>query len=285
MERLFKPSRVTDVLKKYGFRFSKALGQNFLIDGNIVRKIVDAAEITKDDYVLEIGPGIGTLTEELSLRAKKVLSIEIDERLRPLLEETILSTYENVSIHFEDVLKADLKNLIKEQFGDNEFKVVANLPYYVTTPIITKLIEDDLNLKSITIMIQKEVAARFAAKPSTKDYGSLSVFIQFYTDVSYDFTVPKTVFMPKPNVDSAVVTLKIKEELPNIDREKFFKVVRAAFSKRRKTIINSLSTYGFDATKDEIKDALSISNIDEKRRAETLSSEEFIVLSTNFPSI
>ena len=285
MERLFKPSRVTDVLKKYGFRFSKALGQNFLIDGNIVRKIVDAAEITKDDYVLEIGPGIGTLTEELSLRAKKVLSIEIDERLRPLLEETILSTYENVSIHFEDVLKADLKNLIKEQFGDNEFKVVANLPYYVTTPIITKLIEDDLNLKSITVMIQKEVAARFAAKPSTKDYGSLSVFIQFYTDVSYDFTVPKTVFMPKPNVDSAVVTLKIKEELPNIDREKFFKVVRAAFSKRRKTIINSLSTYGFDATKDEIKDALSISNIDEKRRAETLSSEEFIVLSTNFPSI
>lgn len=285
MERLFKPSRVTDVLKKYGFRFSKALGQNFLIDGNIVRKIVDAAEITKDDYVLEIGPGIGTLTEELSLRAKKVLSIEIDERLRPLLEETILSTYENVSIHFEDVLKADLKNLIKEHFGDSEFKVVANLPYYVTTPIITKLIEDDLNLKSITVMIQKEVAARFAAKPSTKDYGSLSVFIQFYTDVSYDFTVPKTVFMPKPNVDSAVVTLKIKEELPNIDREKFFKVVRAAFSKRRKTIINSLSTYGFDATKDEIKDALSISNIDEKRRAETLSSEEFIVLSTNFPSI
>lgn len=285
MERLFKPSRVSEILKKYGFRFSKALGQNFLIDGNIVAKIVDAAEITKDDYVLEIGPGIGTLTEELSLRAKKVLSVEIDNRLKPMLQETILDQYDNVVIHYEDILKSDLKDLIKENFGDNKFKVVANLPYYVTTPIITRLIEDELNLESITIMIQKEVANRFAAKPSTKDYGSLSVFIQFYSEVFYNFTVPSTVFMPKPNVDSAVVTLKIKDELPNINREKFFKVVKAGFSKRRKTIVNALSTYGFDTTKDEIKEALAVSNIDEKRRAETLSSEEFIVLSINFPEI
>lgn len=285
MERLFKPKRVTEILNRYGFKFSKALGQNFLIDGNIVRKIVDAAEITQDDYVLEIGPGIGTLTEELALRAKKVLSVEIDNRLKPLLDETILSEYDNVNIHFDDVLKTDLKELIKENFGDNEFKVVANLPYYVTTPIITKLIEDDLNLKSITVMIQKEVAARFASKPSTKDYGSLSVFIQFYSNVYYDFTVPKTVFMPKPNVDSAVVTMKIKEELPEINREKFFKIVRASFSKRRKTLINALSTYGFDLKKEEIQKALEVSNIDEKRRAETLTSEEFIVLSINFPEI
>lgn len=285
MERLFKPKRVTEILNRHGFRFSKALGQNFLIDGNIVRKIVDSAEVTEDDYVLEIGPGIGTMTEELSLRAKKVLCVEIDNRLKPLLQETILDNYDNVAIHFADVLKTDLNELVKEHFGDNEFKVVANLPYYVTTPIITKLIEDDLNLKSITVMVQKEVASRFAGEPSTKAYGSLSVFIQFYSNVVYNFTVPKNVFMPKPNVDSAVVTLNIKEELPDIDRDKFFRVVRASFSKRRKTIINSLSTYGFDASKEEIKKALELSNIDEIRRAETLTSEEFIALSINFPNI
>lgn len=285
MERLFKPKEVNDLLRRHGFKFSKALGQNFLIDGNIVRNIVDAAEITEDDYVLEIGPGIGTLTEELALRAKKVLAVEIDNRLKPLLQETIINRYDNVNIHFGDILKTNLKEVLAENFGDNSFKVVANLPYYVTTPIITKLIEDDLNLESITVMIQKEVAARFAGKPSTKDYGSLSVFIQFYSDVNYDFTVPKTVFMPRPNVDSAVVTMKIKDNLPEIDREKFFKVVRASFSKRRKTIINSLSTYGFDLSKDEIREILKISNIDERRRAETLTSEEFLILSVNFPKI
>lgn len=283
MERLYKPARLIELLNKYGFRFSKSLGQNFLIDGNIVRKIVDSAEISSNDNVLEIGPGVGTLTEELCLRAKKVVSIEIDNHLKELLKESL--PYENVKIIFNDVLKTDLKKLTEQEFGGETFKVVANLPYYVTTPIISKLIEEDLNIESITVMIQKEVANRFSASPSTKDYGSLSVFIQFYSDVKYEFTVPKNVFMPKPNVDSAVVNLKIKKDLPDIDRDKLFKVVRAAFSKRRKTLINALSSYGFNIDKNEILKALSISNIDEKRRAETLSSEEFIVLSINLPSI
>ncbi|WP_073185018.1 16S rRNA (adenine(1518)-N(6)/adenine(1519)-N(6))-dimethyltransferase RsmA [Anaerosphaera aminiphila] len=283
MERLFKPSRVMELLSKYNFRFSKSLGQNFLIDGNIVKKIVDSAEVEEFDNVLEIGPGIGTLTEELSLRAKKVVAIEIDNKLRELLDESL--PYENIKIYFEDVLKADLKAIISENFGEESFKVVANLPYYVTTPIISKLIEEDLNITSITVMIQKEVAKRFVAKPGTKDYGSLSVFIQFYSDVKYEFTVPNTVFMPKPNVDSGVVSLKIKSELPDIDREKFFKVVKASFSKRRKTLINALSSYGFSATKSEILQALSVSNIDPTRRAETLTPREFIVLSINFPDI
>ncbi|WP_036730336.1 16S rRNA (adenine(1518)-N(6)/adenine(1519)-N(6))-dimethyltransferase RsmA [Peptoniphilus mikwangii] len=283
MERLYKPARLIELLNKYGFRFSKSLGQNFLIDGNIVRKIIDSAEISSNDNVLEIGPGVGTLTEELCLRAKKVVSIEIDNHLKELLKESL--PYENVKIIFNDVLKTDLKKLTEQEFGGETFKVVANLPYYVTTPIISKLIEEDLNIESITVMIQKEVANRFSASPSTKDYGSLSVFIQFYSDVKYEFTVPKNVFMPKPNVDSAVVNLKIKKDLPDIDRDKLFKVVRAAFSKRRKTLINALSSYGFNIDKNEILKALSISNIDEKRRAETLSSEEFIVLSINLPSI
>ncbi|RVU53897.1 16S rRNA (adenine(1518)-N(6)/adenine(1519)-N(6))-dimethyltransferase RsmA [Anaerosphaera multitolerans] len=283
MERLFKPSRVVELLTKYDFRFSKSLGQNFLIDGNVVRKIVDSAGITGEDNILEIGPGIGTLTEELALRGKKVVAVEIDEKLKELLKESL--PYDNVKIYFEDVLKADLKQIAEENFGTESFKVVANLPYYVTTPIISKLIEDDLNIESITVMIQKEVANRFVAKPDTKDYGSLSVFIQFYSDVNYEFTVPSTVFMPKPNVDSAVVNLKIKEDLPKIDREKFFKVVKAAFSKRRKTLINSLSSYGFPIDKNELTKVLLVSNIDPKRRAETLTSEEFIVLSINFPNI
>lgn len=283
MERLFKPSRVRELLKKYDFKLSKALGQNFLIDGNIVSKIADSADINAEDNVLEIGPGIGTLTEELALRAKKVVAIEIDNRLKDLQEESL--PYENVKVYFEDVLKTNLKELIDENFKNESFKVVANLPYYVTTPIITKLIEEDLNISSITVMIQKEVASRFAAKVSTKSYGSLSVFIQFYSDVSYEFTVPNSVFMPKPNVDSAVVKLTIKEELPQIDREKLFKVVKAAFSKRRKTLINSLSSYGFNIDKQNILEALEKSNIDPIRRAETLTPEEFIVLSMNFPQI
>ncbi|MGO1580649.1 MAG: 16S rRNA (adenine(1518)-N(6)/adenine(1519)-N(6))-dimethyltransferase RsmA [Peptoniphilaceae bacterium] len=283
MERLYKPHVVSELLNKYGFRFSKSLGQNFLIDGNIVRKIADSSEVTEKDNVLEIGPGIGTLTEELSLRAKKVVAIEIDKTLKDLLKESL--PYENVKIIFGDILKLDLRNIIKEEFNNESFKVVANLPYYITTPIISKLIEDDLNIDSITVMIQKEVANRFSAKPSTKAYGSLSVFIQYYSDVSYEFTVPKNVFMPRPNVDSGVVNLKMKKKLAEVDRQKLFKIVRAAFSKRRKTIINSLSTYGFDLDKKEIQKTLELSNIEERRRAETLRVDEFIVLAINFPDI
>lgn len=270
-------------MQKYGFRFSKKLGQNFLIDGNIVRNIVDAAEITEKDNVLEIGTGIGTLTEELALRAKQVFCIEIDQRLAPLLQESL--PYENVEILFDDVLKVDLNKELRRRFGNEKVKVVANLPYYVTTPIVERLIESTDMIESITVMVQKEVAERFAAEKNTKSYGSLSVFIQFFTEPRYCFTVPRTVFMPKPNVDSAVISLTIKEDLPDIDRDKFFKVVRAAFSKRRKTLLNALSSYQFDVSKEEVRKILDISNIDPSRRGESLSLEEFMVLSINFKSI
>lgn len=283
MQRLYKPNRVVELQNKYGFRFTKSLGQNFLIDGNIVRNIADCAEISENDNIIEVGPGIGTLTEELALRAKKVLAIEIDESLKDLLKESL--PYENVKVIFSDVLKVDLKQLVKENFNDEPFKLVANLPYYITTPIISKFIEADLNLESITIMMQKEVAKRLAAEPSTKDYGSLSVFVQFYTDVKYMFTVSKSSFMPRPKIDSAVVNLKIKDDLVKIDQEKFFKIVKACFSKRRKTISNALTSYGFDLDKSQILKALKLSNIDPKRRGETLTIDEFVVLTINFPEI
>lgn len=282
IDRLYKPSKLSEILTKYGFRFTKSLGQNFLIDGNIVRKIADAAEITEDDNVLEIGPGVGTLTEELALRAKKVLAVEIDEKLRDLHKETL--DIENVKVVYGDFLDLDLKKFTQEEFGDEAFKVVANLPYYVTTPIIEKLILANVNLISITVMVQKEVAKRLAAEPGNKDYGSLSVFINYYTDCKYKFQVPSSVFMPKPNVDSAVVNLKmIKRE--EVDTDFLFKVVRAAFTTRRKTILNSLSNSKLNYTKDDIKRALELSGIDERRRAETLNLEEFILLSLNFKSV
>lgn len=280
MERLYKPHRVVEILDRYGFKFSKSLGQNFLIDGNIVRKIVDVAEV-EGKNVLEIGPGLGTLTEELAMRAKKVLAIEIDKKLIPVHEETL--KLDNVKVIYDDFLKLDLK-ILEEEFEGESFVVVSNLPYYVTTPILTRIIEQT-KAESITVMVQKEVARRFSAKPSTKDYGSLSVFVQFYSDVKYEFDVPSTVFMPRPRVDSGVVRFKLKDDLVVIDREKLFKIVKASFSKRRKTLINSLSTYGFDIDKDTIENVLKISNIDPKRRAETLTPEEFIVLTINFPTI
>lgn len=280
MERLYKPHRVVEILDKYGFKFSKSLGQNFLIDGNIVRKIVDVSEV-EGKNVLEIGPGLGTLTEELAMRAKKVLAIEIDKTLIPVHKETL--NFENVKVIYDDFLKLNL-SVLDEEFNGESFVVVSNLPYYVTTPILTRIIEQT-KAESITVMVQKEVARRFSAKPSTKDYGSLSVFVQFYSDVRYEFDVPSTVFMPKPRVDSGVVRFKLKDDLVEIDREKMFKIVKASFSKRRKTLINSLSTYGFDISKETIENVLKISNIDSKRRAETLTPEEFIILTINFPQI
>lgn len=282
IDRLYKPSKLSEILTKYGFRFTKSLGQNFLIDGNIVRKIADAAEITKGDNVLEIGPGVGTLTEELALRAKKVLAVEIDEKLRDLHKETL--DIDNVKVIYGDFLDLDLKKLTEDEFGGESFKVVANLPYYVTTPIIEKLILAKVNLISITVMVQKEVAKRLAAEPGNKDYGSLSVFINYYTDCLYKFQVPSSVFMPKPNVDSAVVNLVMKKR-EDLDTDFLFKVVRAAFTTRRKTILNSLSNSKLNYTKEDIKRALELSGIDERRRAETLKLEEFIVLSVNFKSV
>ena len=282
IDRLYKPSKLSEILSKYGFRFTKSLGQNFLIDGNIVRKIADAAEISEDDNILEIGPGVGTMTEELALRAKKVLAVEIDEKLRDLHKETL--DIENVKVIYGDFLELDLEKIAEEEFGDEGFKVVANLPYYVTTPIIEKLLLSKVNLVSITVMVQKEVAKRLAAQPGNKDYGSLSVFINYYTDCKYKFQVPSSVFMPKPNVDSAVVNLKMKER-EDLDTDFLFKIVRAAFTTRRKTLLNSFSNSRLPYSKDDIKRALELSGIDEGRRAETLSLEEFIILSVNFKSV
>lgn len=282
--RLYSPRYVRYIIDKYGFRFSKSLGQNFLIDGNLVRNIVKGADITKEDYVLEIGPGIGTLTEELALNAKKVVAVELDDTLLPVLDET-LEKYDNVEIIHGDILKTDVKKIIEEKLGGGPIKVVANLPYYVTTPIISKLIEDNLNIDAIIVMVQKEVADRMAAGPGSKTYGSLSVFVNFYSNPEIILRVPKTVFMPQPKIDSAVIRLNIKDDLPNIDRDKFFQVVKAGFSKRRKTILNSLSTYGFAIEKDVIRQSLETANIKTNERAENLSIEDFMNISTILPPL
>ncbi|MDR7869661.1 MAG: 16S rRNA (adenine(1518)-N(6)/adenine(1519)-N(6))-dimethyltransferase RsmA [Tissierellaceae bacterium] len=282
--RLYSPKYVREIIDRYGFKFSKSLGQNFLIDGNIVRKIVQGANITKDDYVLEVGPGIGTLTEELALNAKKVVSVELDESLLPVLDET-LQDYDNVEIVHGDILKIDLRKLIDEKFDGGPVKVVANLPYYVTTPILAMFLEESFNIDSITVMIQKEVADRMISSHGSKVYGSLTVFVNFYSNPEIVLKVPKTVFMPQPKIDSTVIKLNIKKDLPDVDREQLFKVVKAAFSKRRKTLLNALSTYGFDLDKEFIKNALEEIQINPEIRAENLTLEDFINISKILPPL
>ncbi len=277
-KRLYSPKQVKEVLDRHGFYFSKSLGQNFLIDGNTVRKIVYLSGITKEDCVIEIGPGMGTLTEELAINAKKVISIELDSRLKPILEET-LAPYGNTKIIFEDVLKVDLKELIKTECEGLSVKIVANLPYYVTTPIIAKLIESELPIESISVMVQKEVAQRIVAKAHTKEYGSLSLFVQFYAEAKILMKVPKTVFMPQPTIDSAVINLRLREKLPEANKDNYFHLVRAAFSKRRKTLINALSSYGLDIEKEELREALKRAGIEETVRGEDLSMDDYIRLS------
>lgn len=273
------PIRTKEILKKYGFSFKKSLGQNFLIDTNILHRIVDFAELTDESGAIEIGPGIGALTEQLAKRSKKVTAFEIDQRLLPILADT-LSPYPNVKIIHEDILKADVRQVIAEEFKDiHDLMVVANLPYYVTTPIILKLLSENLPIRGIVCMLQKEVADRIAAKPSTKEYGSLSIAIQYYTIAETVMIVPKTVFMPQPNVDSAVIRL-IKREKPIVevrDEEFLFKVTRASFAQRRKTILNNLSSQLPDgkAKKEQIIEALEQTGIDPTRRGETLTIEEF----------
>lgn len=280
--RLYSAKYLKQIIEEHRFKFSKSLGQNFLIDGNIVKKIVRDAGITKDDYILEVGPGIGTLTEELSLRAKKVVAVEIDKNLLPILDIT-LKRYENIEIFHGDILDIDIKKLIDERLEGGPVKVVANLPYYVTTPIIARFLEEDLNVESLTIMVQKEVAQRMVSKEGSKVYGSLSVFVNFYSEPEILLNVPKSVFMPSPKIDSAVIRLNMKEKLPQVDKDQFFKVVKASFSKRRKTILNALSSYGFQLTKEEFKTALEKAGIDPKSRAEELNLEQFVSLSEVLP--
>lgn len=280
MDKLSSPKITKMIVESHGFKFSKSLGQNFLIDQNILEQIVEGAKIESDDYVLEIGPGIGTLTREISQRAKKVIAIEIDKTLIPILSKT-LSEYENVKIVNEDILKLDIKKLIDEEFEGKPVKVVANLPYYITTPIIMRFLEEHIPLKSLVIMIQKEVAQRINANPNTKEYGSLSVAVQYHCDTEIIAKASKEVFMPKPKVDSLVIRLDKREEQKYIvsDEKLFFSVVKASFSKRRKTLLNCLSTYGWHYTKDEMLKVLELAQIDPQRRGETLSIDEFVKLS------
>jgi 16S rRNA (adenine1518-N6/adenine1519-N6)-dimethyltransferase len=277
------PSRTREILEKYGFTFKKSLGQNFLIDPNILRKIVEHACLTKETGVIEIGPGIGALTEYLARHSAKVVAYEIDRRLFPILEDT-LSAYDNVRLIHEDVLKADLQAMIRKEFsGLNDLMVVANLPYYVTTPIIFKLLEENLPIRGIVVMLQKEVADRISARPGTKDYGSLSIMIQYYTKAKTAMIVPKSVFMPQPNVDSAVVEMRLREKPAVAVKNEpfFFQVVKMCFAQRRKTVMNNLISGWPDgkSKKPQILEGLKNAGIDPGRRGETLSIEEFGILS------
>lgn len=277
------PKRTQEILEKHGFSFKKSLGQNFLIDPNVLENIVSHANLTEKVGVIEIGPGIGALTEHLARKAGKVVAYEIDGRLLPVLSDT-LSPYNNVKVIHQDVLEADLETMIREEFAEyEEVVVVANLPYYVTTPIIMKFLLERIPITGMIIMMQKEVADRITASPSTKAYGSLSIAIQYYMDASVAMIVPKTVFMPQPNVESAVLKLTRKEQLPaEVKDESFlFKVSKGSFVQRRKTILNNLQTSlpNGKPKKDLLLAGLEKAKIDPKRRGETLTIEEFAHLS------
>ena len=273
MKKLYSPKVVREIIDLYDFKFKKSLGQNFLIDKNFVDKIVDAAEI-ENQNVLEIGPGIGTITYEMAKLAKKVVAIEIDQTLIPILEEN-LGEFENTKVINEDILKVDLKKLVEEEFNGESFKVVSNLPYYITTPIIEMLITTGIACDDMTIMVQKEVAERMVASESSKEYSSLSVFIKFYTDAKVVINLPKSVFMPQPKIDSTILNLKLRLYDDKVNQDMLFKLVRAGFNKRRKTILNSLSDV---VAKDDLKLAFEKLNLAENLRAENLSLDDFINL-------
>lgn len=284
MDKLYSPNTIRKIKEKHGFRLSKSLGQNFLTDANIVNKIIEGSAIGQDDLVVEIGPGIGVLTAAAASYAGKVVAVEIDSHLIPILEET-LAEYNNISILHADILKTDLIKVLEQYKEINGkprtgVKVIGNLPYYITTPIIMKLLEDAVPVDSITIMMQKEVADRIKSGPGTKAYGALSVAVQYYCTVASVASVPKEVFVPQPKVDSAVIRLDLrKEKAVKLTSESvFFAVVKSGFGQRRKTLLNSL-TGVMGKTKEEISKALTEAGIDPIRRAETLSIEEFASLS------
>ncbi|MDD6880167.1 MAG: 16S rRNA (adenine(1518)-N(6)/adenine(1519)-N(6))-dimethyltransferase RsmA [Firmicutes bacterium] len=275
--KLYEPSTIKKIREEYGFKFSKSLGQNFLTDKNIIDEIVYGAGIGQEDTVLEIGPGIGVITYEAAKLAKKVIAVEIDKSLLPILAET-LSEYDNVKVINEDILKLDINKLIEDE-GMKNVKIMGNLPYYITTPIIMKILEEGVKASSITIMMQKEVADRIKAGPGTKAYGALSVAVQYYCTVDKVASVPRSVFVPQPNVDSIVLRLNIRsEKAVKLDNEKlFFDCVKAGFGQRRKTLLNSLQKVnGVD--KNIVMQSLASAGIDESRRAETLTIEEFALI-------
>ena len=264
------------IVEKYGFSFKKNFGQNFLVDERVLGKIVSSAEISKDDVVIEVGPGIGTLTQALAKEACKVVAVEIDTTLVPILGE-LLSDFDNIEIINEDILKVDV-NAIAEKYPDKKIKMVANLPYYITTPIIMNVLENHIPVESITVMIQKEVAYRMKAQPSTKDYGSLSLAVQYYCEPYLVANVPQNCFMPRPNVDSAVIKLTVMDKPKvQVNNEKFmFEFIKAAFSQRRKTLVNCIFSSGLlTLSKDEIGKMLNGLGYDERVRGESLTLEDY----------
>jgi dimethyladenosine transferase len=273
LKKLYSPKVVKEIIDFYDFSFKKSLGQNFLIDKNFVDKIVESADI-ENQNVLEIGPGIGTITYEMAKTAKKVVAIEIDQSLMPILDQN-LEEFDNAKVINEDILKVDLKNLVEEEFSGESFKVVSNLPYYITTPIIEKLITTGLPCNDMTIMVQKEVAERMVAGEKDKEYSSLSVFIKFYTDAKVIVNLPKSVFMPQPKIDSTILNLKLRIYDENVDQETLFKLVRAGFNKRRKTILNSMSDV---VDKEDLKVAFEKTGLKANLRAENLSIDDYIKL-------
>jgi len=266
-----------DIVNKYGFRFTKSLGQNFLTDDNVLKDIVYGAEVSEEDYVIEIGPGVGTLTKELLKKAKKVTSIELDDKLIPILQEE-LKEYDNFELIHKDALKVNYNELIGDE---KSVKVVANLPYYVTTPIIVNLLNGDYNFKSLTIMIQKEVAERIDAEHSTKEYGAFSLLVQYYCNTKIIRRVPPSCFIPSPKVDSIVIRLDKLDKPPvDVEDEKlFFNIIRQAFNMRRKTLWNGMKNLGMD--KEKLQRAFEKAGIDPSRRGETLTIQEFATLSNN----
>ena len=281
MAKLGNPTNTIEVLKKYNFNFQKKFGQNFLIDSNILEHIVDAAEITREDCVLEIGPGIGTMTQYLCEQAREVVAVEIDKNLIPILSDT-LSAYNNVTVIHEDILKVDINRIVQEKNNGRPIKVVANLPYYITTPIIMGLFESHVPLESITIMVQKEVADRMQVGPGTKDYGALSLAVQYYARPEIMLTVPAACFMPRPNVDSAVIRLSRYQEPPVCARNEklMFDIIRASFNQRRKTLANGLSNAsGLKVTRDQVVAALEQMGLSATIRGEALTLEQFARLS------
>lgn len=287
MAYLGTPSATKEIINKYSFAFQKKFGQNFLIDSNVLESIIRGAEITKDDFVLEIGPGIGTMTQYLCEAARQVVVVEIDKMLIPILEDT-LSEYDNVEVINQDVLKVDIKSLAEEKNNGKPIKVVANLPYYITTPIIMGLFESGVPIDSITIMVQKEVADRMQTGPGSKDYGALSLAVQFYATAKVILNVSATCFMPRPNVDSAVIKLtRHKEPTVNVADEKLmFKIIRASFNQRRKTLVNGLkNSPELSFSKEQIVKAIEKIGKPETIRGEALTLEEFAELANAFTEL
>jgi 16S rRNA (adenine1518-N6/adenine1519-N6)-dimethyltransferase len=281
MATLGNPKNTIEILNKYKFVFQKKFGQNFLIDTHVLDKIIQAAEITKEDFVLEIGPGIGTLTQYLCENAREVAAVEIDRMLIPILEDT-LSEYNNVTVINEDILRLDLNALVKERNGGRPIKVVANLPYYITTPIIMDLFERHIPLLNVTVMVQKEVADRMQASPGSKDYGALSLAVQYYAKPYIAANVPQNCFMPRPNVGSAVIRLTLHDKAPVQvkDESLLFRMIRASFNQRRKTLVNGLNNSAeLSFNKEEIQNALTTLGISENIRGEALTLEQFAILS------